>query len=764
MDPMSSVLFEKERPFLYCFRSSKSIGYSCHFMGNALVVTAEKAKGKVVTRCTKGIIVPPFSKFPCQSGWTFSTWLRMDPMSSVLFEKERPFLYCFRSSKSIGYSCHFMGNALVVTAEKAKGKVVTRCTKKELTPRKWHHIAISHSYSRWGRSEIRFYFDGELSETAEINWAVSTTEQFDRCSIGVSPEGDPDTSFCGQMGAVYLFADSLSLEQANSLFCLGPAYQSYFVHDSGSTLPEGYKKHLFDGRLSSVLVMAYCPKNCHGQLCLNSPSKVPSAYFVQVPHAVMKEGVEVITTHSIHSSLQSVGGIQILLPLFSQLDLPCEDGSAMDGDMCSTLLSLIALLLSSSQTIQQQLYHSKGFLIIGHALQKSSSKHITMKVAEQVIDMAKFLLRCSSGGPLIKQLFEHIMFNPKLWINSEPTVQVHLYNYLATDFLGNSNFHHIIRQVATFGEMCHALKFYYWVTLPKQPSAYQASFLCQFKNLNFIFVSSSECEPLLQVEPRSESFPSEDVVAIRGSILVFLNRLILLSASSSSNQEAIREQEIHQLMNFVATVHEAVALVFKLLSSPNQLIRIPALKMFGFYLQRSTLKRKTESVTARHLYTLITERLLIHADYLTLPTYIVLFEILTEQMTPELAYAKKEAASPEWRFENPMMLKVIANLITQSTESNELMRVKKAFLLDMINMCREGKDNRRTILQMSVWQEWLISISYVFPKTEAEMEITELVYEMFAILLHHAIRYEYGGWRVWVDTLAIAHSKVHMFF
>ncbi|KIH60649.1 hypothetical protein ANCDUO_09090 [Ancylostoma duodenale] len=163
--------------------------------------------------------------------------------------------------------------------------------------------------------------------------AVSTTEQFDRCSIGVSPEGDPDTAFCGQMGAVYLFADSLSLEQANSLFCLGPAYQSYFVHDSGSTLPDGYKKHLFDGRLSSVLVMAYCPKNCHGQLCLNSPAKVPSAYFVQVPHAVMKEGVEVITTHSIHNSLQSVGGIQILLPLFSQLDLPCEDGTAMDGDM-----------------------------------------------------------------------------------------------------------------------------------------------------------------------------------------------------------------------------------------------------------------------------------------------------------------------------------------------------------------------------------------------------------------------------------------------
>ena len=28
------------------------------------------------------------------------------------------------------------------------------------------------------------------------------------------------------------------------------------------------------------------------------------------------------------------------------------------------------------------------------------------------------------------------------------------------------------------------------------------------------------------------------------------------------------------------------------------------------------------------------------------------------------------------------------------------------------------------------------------------------------MLLHHAIKFEYGGWRVWVDTLAIVHSKV----
>lgn len=61
---------------------------------------------------------------------------------------------------------------------------------------------------------------------------------------------------------------------------------------------------------------------------------------------------------------------------------------------------------------------------------------------------------------------------------------------------------------------------------------------------------------------------------------------------------------------------------------------------------------------------------------------------------------------------------------------------------------------------MSVWQEWLISLAYVHPENEQETEISGLVYRLFGVLLHHAIRLEYGGWRVWVDTLAIAHSKV----
>ena len=99
-------------------------------------------------------------------------------------------------------------------------------------------------------------------------------------------------------------------------------------------------------------------------------------------------------------------------------------------------------------------------------------------------------------------------------------------------------------------------------------------------------------------------------------------------------------------------------------------------------------------------------------------------------------------------------------MIRQSKSSPDLEEVKKLFLSDMTLLCNNNRENRRTVLQMSVWQEWLISLAYIHPKNAEEAKISDMVFALFRMLLHHAIKFEYGGWRVWVDTLAIVHSKV----
>lgn len=165
-------------------------------------------------------------------------------------------------------------------------------------------------------------------------------------------------------------------------------------------------------------------------------------------------------------------------------------------------------------------------------------------------------------------------------------------------------------------------------------------------------------------------------------------------------------------------------------------------------------------MSPHNLYTLLAERLLLYDEYLSLPTYNALYEIMTEQITQQILYTRHPEPESHYRLENPMILKVVATLIRQSKQTEELLEVKKLFLSDMTLLCNNNRENRRTVLQMSVWQEWLIAMAYIHPKTGEEQKTSDMVYSLFRMLLHHAIKYEYGGWRVWVDTLAIVHSKV----
>lgn len=165
-------------------------------------------------------------------------------------------------------------------------------------------------------------------------------------------------------------------------------------------------------------------------------------------------------------------------------------------------------------------------------------------------------------------------------------------------------------------------------------------------------------------------------------------------------------------------------------------------------------------MSPHNLYTLLAERLLLYDEFLSLPTYNALYEIMTEQISQQILYTRHPEPESHYRLENPMILKVVATLIRQSKQTEELLEVKKLFLSDMTLLCNSNRENRRTVLQMSVWQEWLIAMAYIHPKTSEEQKISDMVYSLFRMLLHHAIKYEYGGWRVWVDTLAIVHSKV----
>uniref|UniRef100_A0A670IE95 Neurobeachin n=1 Tax=Podarcis muralis TaxID=64176 RepID=A0A670IE95_PODMU len=697
------------------------------------------------------IALPPIAKWPYQNGFTLNTWFRMDPLNNINVDKDKPYLYCFRTSKGVGYSAHFVGNCLIVTSLKSKGKGFQHCVKYDFQPRKWYMISIVHIYNRWRNSEIRCYVNGQLVSYGDMAWHVNTNDSYDKCFLGSSETADANRVFCGQLGAVYVFTEALNPAQIFAIHQLGPGYKSTFKFKSESDihLAEHHKQVLYDGKLASSIAFTYNAKATDAQLCLESSPKENPSIFVHSPHALMLQDVKAIVTHSIHSAIHSIGGIQVLFPLFAQLDNRQLHDSQVETTVCATLLAFLVELLKSSVAMQEQMLGGKGFLVIGYLLEKSSRVHITRAVLEQFLSFAKYLDGLSHGAPLLKQLCDHILFNPAIWIHTPAKVQLSLYTYLSAEFIGTATIYTTIRRVGTVLQLMHTLKYYYWVVNP---------------------ADSSGITPKGLEGPR----PSQkEIISLRAFMLLFLKQLIL-------KDRGVKEDELQSILNYLLTMHEDenihdVLQLLVALMSEHPASMIPAFDQRNgirneiyqqpiFLLVNSIFmffsRRKVEIMHTHSLFTLLGERLMLHTNTVTITTYNTLYEILTEQVCTQVVHKPHPEPDSTVKIQNPMILKVVATLLKNSTPSAELMEVRRLFLSDMIKLFSNSRENRRCLLQCSVWQDWMFSLGYINPKNSEEQKITEMVYNIFRILLYHAIKYEWGGWRVWVDTLSIAHSKV----
>ncbi|XP_062328262.1 neurobeachin isoform X2 [Osmerus eperlanus] len=712
-------------------------------------------------RSAAAIALPPIAKWPYQNGFTLNTWFQMDPINNINVDKDKPYLYCFRTSKGIGYSAHFVGNCLIVTSLKSKGKGFQHCVKYDFQPRKWYMVSIVHIYNRWRNSEIRCYVNGQLVSYGDMAWHVNTNDSYDKCFLGSSETADANRVFCGQLGAIYVFSEALNPAQIFAIHQLGPGYKSTFKFKSESDihLAEHHKQVLYDGKLASSISFTYNAKATDAQLCLESSPKENSSIFVHSPHALMLQDVKAIVTHSIHSGIHSMGGIQVLFPLFAQLDYHQPSDCQVETTVCATLLAFLVELLKSSVAMQEQMLGGKGFLVIGYLLEKSSRVHVTRAVLEQFLSFAKYLDSLTHGAPLLKQLCDHILFSAAIWIHTPAQVQLSLYTYLSAEFIGTSTIYTTIRRVGTVLQLMHTLKYYYWACNPADCSG---------------------------ITPKGLDGPrpsQKEIISLRAFMLLFLKQLIL-------KDRGVREDELQSILNYLLTMHEdenihdvlqllvalmsehpasmipafdqrnGIRVIYKLLASKSESIRVQSLKVLGYFLKHLGHKRKVEIMHTHSLFTLLGERLMLHTNTVTVTTYNTLYEILTEQVCTQVVHKPHPEPDSTVKIQNPMILKVVATLLKSSLPSTELMEVRRLFLSDMIKLFSSSRENRRCLLQCSVWQDWMFSLGYINPKNPEEQKIAEMVYNIFRILLYHAIKYEWGGWRVWVDTLSIAHSKV----
>ena len=248
---------------------------------------------------------------------------------------------------------------------------------------------------------------------------------------------------------------------------------------------------------------------------------------------------------------------------------------------------------------------------------------------DSILRLAKFLVRLPNpnGTILLKQLLDHILFNPAIWIYCSVEVQTKLYSYLATDFVNDLNIYINIRRISAVIQTVHALKYYYWIIDPRNRSGF---------------------------EPKADENlrPNRNVIIqLRAYMLLYLKELV-------TKENGVQQDELQAMLNYLHTVNEnenlidvlklvvslmnehppsmipafdaklGIRTILKLLASENETIRLQTLKLLGFFLQKSTFKRKTENMNTHNLYALISDRLLLYSNEFSMPLYNTLYEVI----------------------------------------------------------------------------------------------------------------------------------------
>jgi hypothetical protein len=234
--------------------------------------------------------------------------------------------------------------------------------------------------------------------------------------VGKGSQGD---YFVGEMGNIYLFSDALSESSLQVIHALGAKYSDLFAE--------------LDENISSNVMLAISPGVSRGNHFTDlSPSQNSSNWIAQsmYSYAYTESDSLKCVESNLRDALSCLGGIQTLLPIFAQVDLPFvtteNDDEHTEDEVCFKLIKLIMKFLRDS-TETHIFMEKAGFAMVAYFLERMASHHLTNEVLQLLIQY--------SQDEQWKQewrddLTRDVLCNFKIWAKADFQVQKNLLGYL----------------------------------------------------------------------------------------------------------------------------------------------------------------------------------------------------------------------------------------------------------------------------------------------------------------------------------------------
>ena len=370
---------------------------------------------------------------------------------------------------------------------------------------KWSFLSMSHFPSPKFLKTVNnciLYIDGERVWKGVVKYKGGTFREHVSMTLGVaSIEHDLTREkllhgtkrYLGSLGAFNLFAAPLSRCDLASIYILGYDYIGCFDHSESdirrfrqSVEPKAFSVDT----LSQILLMSFHPgadKNertlsdqpysskrlkygdlsahrDHSQQVFLLPAVSPllhASLFVQDPqgwedHLVAHcfAGTRSVVWTNVRDVMNSLGGINVLLPVFAHLDHPL----LVSKNVCPSVLDLMGVLLQTSDAEKIL----QGFTITAYLMERMEPIHLSSETLNIILRMCT---NKSMSATFVNVGIRQLLGNFRLWVFTEDSVQLQVISFLSYQIEEDIGRY---RKPNIFGvqRLIDAFELYYWYVSP----------------------------------------------------------------------------------------------------------------------------------------------------------------------------------------------------------------------------------------------------------------------------------------------------------
>lgn len=314
-----------------------------------------------------------------RGGYTLSMWLRVEKFPNG--GAPMP-LFSMLSGTGSGVLAELSSDNLTIGVRGGDGTVDTTTVGVSIKEQEWVMLTISHTPSRMSQPTMRIYLGADMISQIPLRLPTKSSEAMSYCRIAtvtfdvsISEQRLKVSPFFGQLGSVHIFQDTLTqpgvaLMCAFGAECVGHFKSTELQSDGASSIitsnaveARELREHLSESRILSISAI-----DVAGRLTSSSKQDVQTV-------CDLIGGTKVCVTKSVKDAVHCLGGVQVVLPIFSDIMSCVED--ARQHEIVVKGVDLLVALLEGSRLTQVTLSLRDGYGIIAHLLRERPKERMS---------------------------------------------------------------------------------------------------------------------------------------------------------------------------------------------------------------------------------------------------------------------------------------------------------------------------------------------------------------------------------------------------